>query len=171
MNIRFLRDGRHFLFNGFKPGKPISVWKQALDGGEAVPVLPEGVRAGGEISMDGTRVVGRGPDGVRMIYRIDQKGVPPEPLRGLQTGDVVLRFTPDDRGVFLFRRDPTGASADVFRLDLASGARTKMYTIVPPAETISLGGVGSLLVSADGKAYVYACAIAQSDLFVVKGLR
>jgi len=170
-NIRFLRDDKHFIFNGFKPGRPLSVWKQALDGGEAVPVLPEGIRAGGEVSPDGTRVVGRSPDGVRMIYRIDQKDASPEPIRGLVAGDLFLRFSADNRELILYRKDPATGGADLFRLDLASGARSKMYAIVPPSETVSLGGVGSLFVSADGTAYVYACAIAQSDLFLVKGLK
>ena len=84
---------------------------------------------------------------------------------------MLLRFSADDRSLFVYRNDGTTGNADVFRLDAASGARTKMYTIVPPSETVSAGGVGSLFVSADGKAYAYPYSTWQSDLFLVRGLK
>ncbi len=107
-------------------------------------------------TSDGTRIVGRGTDGTRMIYRIDQKGTPPEPLRGVQPGDVLLRFSADDRSLFFYRKDGTTGSVDVFRLDPAPAHERRCYTIVPPSETVSLGGVGSL-VRVGGRQVVPVC--------------
>jgi len=169
VTARFLPDGKRFVFVGFKPGKPQRGWIQSIDGGEAVPFLAEGTRSGGVFSS-GTRVYARAPDGTRMIYPIDPKDGPPVPIRGLESADLIIRATGDDRGLFI-RRVAANGNHDVFRLDLTTGTRTGMYTVVAPPDTLSLGGIGYMQLSADGQAYVFGYGVAQSDLYLVKGLR
>jgi Tol biopolymer transport system component/tRNA A-37 threonylcarbamoyl transferase component Bud32 len=169
VNAGFLPDGRRFVFNGFKPERPPRTWVQALDGGAATPVTPEGVTAA-QITPDGTRVLARDVDGERKLFPIDGNGAAPEAIRFLEPADAVIRFTADGRGLLLRRRIENGA-AQVTRLDFATGARTPVRTVVPPPEAVSKGGVGQLHMTAGGSSYVYGYGITHSDLFLIKGLK
>src|SRR6185503_7172664 len=96
----------------------------------------------------------------------------PTPLKGLEPADGIVRFTADGRGLLIRRRKvPNDGSWLVFRLDLATGARTLVRTIAPLPESIANGGAGQLLMTADGSAYVYGYGVTHSDLFLVKGLK
>jgi hypothetical protein len=53
---QFLRDGKRFVFVGFKPGRPPRTWVQSIDGGEPTPVTPEGV-TGVLVTPDGTQLL------------------------------------------------------------------------------------------------------------------
>jgi hypothetical protein len=57
------------------------------------------------------------------------------------------------------------------RVDLTTGARTPVRTVMPLSESIGNGGVGQLLMTSDGAVYVQGYGVTQSDLFLVKGLR
>jgi tRNA A-37 threonylcarbamoyl transferase component Bud32/Tol biopolymer transport system component len=167
VSARFLPDGKRFIFNGYQPGKPPRAWVQPLAGGAPVPVTPEGVVAG-LLTLDGTKFIGRDLDGQRKLFPVDPSGGAPEPVRFLEPTDSVVRIL-DGRTAFV-RRPAPGGAAQVSRVDLATGTRTPMRTIVPSAEGLSGGGF-TLNMSADGSAYVYNFTATNSDLFLVKGLR
>lgn len=162
----FLPDGKRFVFIGFKPDRPRRTWVQPIDGGAATPVTPEGV-AGLLVTPDGRKVMARGADGQRRLYAIDSPDSAPEPVRGLEPGDGMVRFAADGRGL-LVRRPSGGGAAEVIRVDLASGARKPVRTIAPMPGT---GDIGQLLVTSDASAYVYGYGVTHSDLFLVKGLK
>jgi serine/threonine protein kinase len=169
INARFLPDGKRFLFIGFKPDRPSRLWVQSIEGGPATPVTEEGV-VGGLLTPDGTRVVVRGPDGIRRLYRIDGGGGEPEVIKHLEPQEGLIRFSADGRSV-LVRRNQPGGVVQVARLDLATGTRTPVRTITPLPESVSQGGIGGLQMTADGAAYVYGYGVTHSDLFLVKGLK
>jgi dipeptidyl aminopeptidase/acylaminoacyl peptidase len=162
----FLPDGKRFVFIGFKPDRPRRTWVQAIDGGAATPVTPEGV-AGLLVTPDGRKVMARGADGQRKLYPIDSPGGAPEPVRGLEPGDGIIRFTADGRGL-LVRRPAGGGGVEVIYVDLASAARKPVRTISPIPGT---GAIGQLLTTSDAGAYVYGYGVTHSDLFLVKGLK
>jgi len=164
VNARFLPDGKRFVFNGFKPGRPPRAWVQSIAGGAPVPFTPEGVTAG-PITPDGTKTVGRSADGQRKLYPIDSNGGAPEPIKVIEPADGVIRFTADGRGLVVRRL--AGGAVQIVRVDLATGARTPVRTITPQAGT----AVGQLLITADGSAYVYGYGVTHSDLFLIKGLK
>ncbi|HET7221124.1 MAG TPA: protein kinase [Vicinamibacterales bacterium] len=165
-NARFLPDGKRFIFVGAEPGKASRVWVQDLDGGAAAAVTPEGV-VGLLPTADGTRVVGRDKD-VRRLYPIDGKGEP-QPLKFVDASEGIIRFTADGRAVLI--RRPAAGAVDVVRVDLTTGARTPVRTVLPVPESVGNGGVGTLLMTSDGAVYVQGYGVTQSDLFLVKGLR
>jgi serine/threonine protein kinase len=162
---RFLSDGKRFVFIGFKPNRPPRVWVQAIDGGTPTPVTPEGVT--GLPTPDGTKILARDRSNNRAFYPIDPNAGPPQPVTTLDPADGVVRFTADGKSV-LVRRPAAGGGVQIFRLDLASGARTPVRTILPMSGT---GDVGQLLLTADGSGYVYGYGATHSDLFLVKGLK
>jgi Tol biopolymer transport system component len=165
----FVPDGKRFVFTGFKPDRPPRVWVQAIDGGAPTPVTPEGF-TGSLVTPDGTKVMGRDRAGERQLFPLDPKSGSPEPVRFVEPAEGVVRFTADGRGVLVRRQADTGA-VQVTRVDLATGARTAIKTILPLPEAVSQGGVGQLLMTADGSAYVYGYGVTHSDLFLVKGLK
>ena len=142
---------------------------QAIEGGAPTPVTPEGI-TGSLVTPDGTKVMGRDRDSQRKLFPLDPKNGPPEPLRFLEPADGVIRFTADGRGVLVRRPADTGG-VHVIRVDLATGTRTPVRTISALPESVSQGGIGQLLMTADGTAYVYGYGVTHSDLFLVKGLK
>src|SRR6185503_3392087 len=170
-DARFLPDGKRFVFIGFKPGRPPRTWVQPLEGGEPTPVTPEGT-TGVLVTPDGTQLVVRATDGSRSLMPFPPSTGAAVPLKGLEPPDNIIRFTPDGRSLLLRRRKvPNDGSQQIFRLDLASGARTLVRLIAPLPESVANGGVGQVLMTADASAYVYGYGVTHSDLFLVKGLK
>jgi len=60
--------------------------------------------------------------------------------------------------------------AQVFRVDVATGQRT-FWKSVEPADPAGIDTIGRVLVSADGKSYVYGYNRTLSDLYLVQGLK
>ena len=167
-NARFLPDGKRFIFLGAESGKAARIWVQNLAGGAAAPVTPEGI-VGLSVTPDGTRLVAR-ERGVRKLYPIDGKGEP-QPLKFVDTTDNIVRFTADGSAALIRRPPRADGGVDVVRVDLTTGARTPVRTVMPLSESIGNGGVGQLLMTSDGAVYVQGYGVTQSDLFLVKGLR
>jgi hypothetical protein len=167
LGAAFTPDGKQFIFSGFQPNKRPRTFIQSLSGGEPKPVTPEGV-AGLLISPDGTKIAARDVDGQRKFFPID--GGAPEPVRGLDPADGVIRFTADGRGFFVRRLIADGV-IQVSRVDPATGARTPVRQIAPLRESVGMGGIGQLLMTPDASAYVYGYGVTLSDLYLVKGLK
>jgi len=165
----FTPDGRNVVFRGSEPNKAERTWIQAVAGGPARPLMPEGVvpASGQPVSPDGTSLLVRTPDGHWAIGPL--AGGPPQPIKGLSPTEGVIGFTADSRGVWIRERRQDDA-VQVSRLDLATGARTPLRLIAPPHESLGMGGVGQILMTPDGRAYVYSYGVNASDLFIVKGL-
>lgn len=162
----FLPDGKRFIFNGFKPNQPARTWVQSLDGGDATPITPEGV-TGLLVTPDGTRVLTRDAEGERKLFPIDAASGAPEAVRGIEPGDGMVRFTREGRNL-LVRRAMSDGAVQIIRVDLVSGTRTPVRTIVPMPGT---GAIGTLRLTSDANAYVYGYGVTHSDLFLVKGLK
>ena len=164
----FLPDGRRFMFVGFEPGKRPRTWVQDLAGGAPRAITPEGV-TGALVAPNGKAVLVRDDAGVRKMYPIDGGGAP-RPLPSFEPNEGVIAFAGDE--ALLVARRPTGSVAvDVLRLDLATGVRTSIRSISPIPESVGQGGVGQLLMTPDGRAYMYGYGVTVSDLYLVKGLK
>ncbi len=165
---RFLPDGKRFIFVGAEPGKASRTWVQSLAGGAPTPVTPEG-STGLLVTPDGTRVIAR-EQGIRKLFPLDGKGTP-EVLKFVDTAEGPVRFTADGRAMLIRSRSSIPAAVDVIRVDMTTGARTPVRTVLPLPEAVGNGGVGQLLMTSDGAVYVQGYGVTQSDLFLVKGLR
>jgi hypothetical protein len=118
---------------------------------------------------DGTHVVAR-DKGVRMLYPIDGKGQP-APLKFIDNEqEGVVCFASND-SVLVAIRHAGADSVDIVRLDLTTGARTPVRTILPVPESVGTVRVGQILMTPDGGTYVQGYGVTQSDLYLVRGLR
>ncbi len=81
--------------------------------------------------------------------------------------DAVDRWTADGKSLFVWNY---AAAPRLDRLEIASGKRIPMYSIVPP-DSSGIVSIAYCRASRDGKAHVCSAHRLLSDLFAVRGLR
>ncbi|HKF44788.1 MAG TPA: protein kinase [Thermoanaerobaculia bacterium] len=165
----WMPDGKSILFAGSEPNKGMRLWLQSIDGGKPRAITPEGITAalpGFALTHDGKLVAAIGPDRKAMLFPTD--GSSPKPLPGLEPGEFPLRFTPDGRSLYVWRRGDVPVR--VFRVDVQTGKR-ELWKELLPADPAGVERISNVLVTPDGKGYAYCYARLLSDLFVVEGLK
>jgi hypothetical protein len=138
-------------------------------GGPLRPLTPDGVawNGGGIVVSPDSRYVLARERGKVLRYPID--GGAPLPLDGLMPGDAPVRWSADGRSIWVLggERPPMR----IFQLDVATGRRTLSREIVITDPAGLDPGFLRLLISADGKSYVYGYARTLSDLYLAEGVR
>jgi eukaryotic-like serine/threonine-protein kinase len=164
---RWFPDGKRFVFSGNEPDHGVRIYVQSVSAGKPKPISPEGVEAASfAVSPDGQMVAGIGPDQKGYLYF--PAGAEPKPIAGLEAGDIPITWSSDGRSLYLYR---TGeVPAKISRLDLATGKKTLWKQIVPLDPT-GISTIGPILVTPDGKTYVYGFHRTLGDLYLVEGLK
>jgi hypothetical protein len=162
---KFFADGTRVLLEGAEPGHAPRCYVQDLSGGPPRAVTPEGAGLC-SVSPDGRRILAADSGDLWHMYSLD--GGEPVPVRGIAPGEWVSRFAPDGRSVVVFERNRM--PANITRVDLADGHRTRIREIAPPdlAGALSLT---SYLSDPDSRSYVYAYFRYRSQLYLVDGVR
>ncbi|MGA2236651.1 MAG: winged helix-turn-helix domain-containing protein [Terriglobales bacterium] len=160
-----LPDGKRFLFEGSEPGRERRTWVQDLIGGKPLPITPEGT-AGHWVSPDGKLLAAFDPQRKFWLYPMD--GGQPTALSGIEPGESVVRWSAD--GKYLFATNEGVIPVEVYRVEVATGHRQLVYTL-SPSDAAGLWGMYSVLVTPDGKSYIYSDVRILSDLYLATGLR
>ena len=156
-------DGKKLVFIGAEPGHANRSWRQDLDGGKPVPITPEGV-TGTRISPDGRTLAAI--DTTNRIWLYPTDGSRPRLLTSIDAVEEIDRWGDDGESLFLTKY---GVPAEVYRLDTRTGESTLLHR-PSPADPAGVTNVGPVLVTKDGKSYVYAYTRVLSTLYVVRGL-
>jgi hypothetical protein len=163
----FLPDGKRVLLVGNEEGRATRLFVQDMEGGPPHPITPEGTwTETNTITPDGRFVVAHATED--RLFSVEGGGEG-RPLPGLEAGDTPLRWTADGRHLFLRARG-AGLPARVLRLDPASGRR-EAWMELQPLDPAGVVGVGSIVLTPDGRTYVYEYLRALSDLYLVQGMR
>ncbi|MFZ0899110.1 MAG: protein kinase [Candidatus Sulfotelmatobacter sp.] len=164
---RWFPDGKRFVFSGNESGKGVRLYTQDVSGGKPKPISPEGVDAQAfAISPDGQSVVGIGPDQKGYFY--PASGGDPRIVDGMEPGDIPINWSQDARSIYLYR---TGeVPAKVYRLELATGKKT-VWKQIAPLDPTGVSTIGPILMTPDGKTYVYGFHRTLGDLYLVEGLK
>ncbi len=165
----FLPDGTHVVLVARAPGQGPRLYLQDLAGAEAPrPLSPAGIEApqAPAVSPDGRFVAAVGAQQRAWMFPMD--GGEGRPVPGLEVGEVPIRVAAG--GAALYAYDSTVIPARVFRLDLASGGRTPLRTLVP-ADAAGVIRISPVVLAPDLAAYAYSYRRILSDLYVVEGLR
>ncbi|MGB9236160.1 MAG: hypothetical protein WCC04_17270, partial [Terriglobales bacterium] len=123
----------------------------------------EGVRAT-DVSPDGRFYIVSDPSKV-LIAPV--AGGAAEKVADLENGEAIVRWSGDQHYLFLRRID--GASAQIERLDVATGQKQNWRTLQVPE--LGAGFLGPVALSADGKAVAAAFQHDLANLYLVTGLR
>ncbi len=162
----WMPDGRHAIVQGSEPGRKTRLFQVDTETGDARAFTSEGVSLyGGKISPDGRFVAAAGPDGKQTLYPLN--GGTPIAIRGMVEPEQVLRWSADGRALFI--NSGWNLPYSIYRLDLATGRREPWKTIAPP-DPAGVINVGPVLLSEDGKSYVYSYRRILDTLYVVTGL-
>ena len=164
---RWFPDGKRLVFSGNEPGRGVRFYAQDVSGGKPKAISPEGVDAQNfAISPDGQSVVGIGPDEKGYLYPTG--GGEPRPVSGMEPGDIPINWSQDARSIYLYR---TGeVPAKVYRLELATGKKT-VWKQIAPLDPTGVSTIGPILMTPDGKTYVYGFHRTLGDLYLVEGLK
>jgi len=164
---RWFPDGKRFVFAGNEPGRGVRLYTQDVSGGKPKAISPEGVDAQAfAISPDGQLVVGIGSD--QKGYLFSSAGGDPRIVNGVEPGDIPINWSQDARSIYLYR---TGeVPAKVYRLELATGKKT-VWKEIAPLDPTGVSTIGPILMTPDGKTYVYGFHRTLGDLYLVEGLK
>jgi serine/threonine protein kinase len=162
--------GKDVIFQGQEKDK--LAWYRWTPGkDEPRAFTPEGlgaVVAGlSPLSPDGSRFIATG--NARDWFIVSVRGTAPaQAIRGLNKGERIIGWAEDGRGLFV-RTDLAILPVDILRLDLATGARIKLQTFMPPDPAGHLQ-IRSIFMTPDAKTVAYTYDRKLSELFQVNGL-
>jgi Tol biopolymer transport system component len=164
---RWMPDGKKFVFSGNEPGRGGRLYVQDVGGGQPLAIAPEGVNGTAfAVSPDGQTVAAIGPDQKGYLYPTSGKGEP-RLISGLESGDLPTSWSQDGHALFVYQ---TGeVPAKVYRVDLAAGKRSLWKQLVP-GDPAGVATIGPILVTPDGKSFVYGFHRTLADLYLVEGL-
>ena len=159
-----LPDGKRLLFEGYEPGRARRSWVQSVSGGKPAPITPEGT-AGHQVSPDGKLLAAIDSDQRFWLYPMD--GGQPRALSGIEPREDAIRWSAD--GKYLFVASNT-IPVEVHRVGVITGRRQLVYTLAP-SDAAGLWNIGPVLLTPDGRSYVYSDYRILSDLYLASGLR
>ena len=162
-DARFLPDGKNVVFSGTEAGHKSRIYVQAIDSGTARPISPEGV-SGFIPTADGKFVFGFA-DSVA-LYPVGGQGAK-RPVSGIHPDETIFSVSRDGRSALVGVL--TSYSADVMRVDLASGRR-ELFKKIGPSDPAGVA-LFQAVFTPDGKYYAYTCGNELSQLYLVGGLR
>jgi dipeptidyl aminopeptidase/acylaminoacyl peptidase len=163
----WLPDGKRFIFAAQEKGHGPRIRVQDLAGGDPRPLSPEGVwirLSTNPLSPDGKFVLGTQGRGKVSLYPVE--GGEARPVAGLEAEDWPIQWSEDGRFLYVHKR--FGVPNKVWLLDPASGKKQPWLEIKVGEPVTALG---ILLMTRDGKSYVYGTRRVFSELYLVEGLR
>jgi dipeptidyl aminopeptidase/acylaminoacyl peptidase len=165
----WMPDSRHVIVRASEGGRGVRLYLRDADGdsGEGRAFTPEGFTQNNKgVTPDGKLVVATAPDRRDVLYPL--AGGESRPMPGIEPEESFLRWTEDGRAFYVadYRMMP----APVYRVDFATGRRELLRSFAPP-DPAGVLNVFPILVSSDGRSYVYSYRRILDDLFVVTGVR
>ena len=92
----------------------------------------------------------------------------PRAAPGLKADELPVRWTGDGRAIWVNRSNELPMK--VFRVDMTTGERTLWKELTPP-DPAGVLTMGPIVMTPDGKSYVYSYRRTLDELFLVEGLR
>jgi eukaryotic-like serine/threonine-protein kinase len=159
----WLPDGSRVVFLAAETGHGFRLWLKDVADGNAISLSPEGI-AGFKVSPDGKTIAAT--NAAHEVWRYSIAQGAPEFLFRVDDIEKIVGWSLDEKSLFLTKY---GVPAQVFRVDLQTGRRQLLHqvTAVDPA---GVRAIGPVLITPDGKSYVYAYTRVLSTLYIARGL-
>ena len=159
-----LPDGKKLVFEGNEPGHALRNWAQDVTDGKPLPITPEGT-VGKLVSPDGKLLVAVDPARKFWLYPTD--GGQPTELSGIAAGEDPIRWSADAKYLFVVS---DGIPARGNRVEVINGRRRFVWKVAP-SDLAGIWNIWPVLVTSDGKSYVYSEYRILSDLYLARGLK
>ncbi len=157
----FLPDGRRILL----VDADFRTYVESLDGDTPHPVTPPGVLSFGVFTADGKYVLGQDGQKKWALYSVD--GGQAIALPKWPQGDRAINHTTDNHSFFTRNGE---LPVSIYRYDFLSGSR-QLVRQLRPDDMTGMDSLGEVLITPDGKYYVYGGRRMMSTLFMVSGLK
>ncbi len=157
-------DGKHLLLIGHETAGTSRAYRVAFPDGTPEAVLPVGIEPR-LISRDGRRVLVRDAAGAWLIWKLGGEGTP---VKGLLPADRPVLWADGESSVVVAsgRKVP----AEILRVDLTSGQRTKIDELAP-IDRAGLRYIDVTTYRDGGRQYSYDYQRQVSALFVASGVQ
>src|SRR5437867_1651048 len=166
----WLPDNRHVILAGALKDKGYALHLlDTLDETEKA-ISPENIFGEAPrpfaLSPDGRTVAGMTKDETIALYPIESGN--PVAVSGTQKGEVPIQWSADGTSLFVYQ--PTALPAQVFRINLATGAR-ELWKQFTPTDPAGVYKIAPICMTRDASSYAYDALRTMSDLYVAEGLR
>ncbi len=168
-SARWFPDGKRILISGNEPGHGVRLYVQDIVGGKPEAITPEGVVSFPDqrpLSPDGKLAAAIGPDQRGYLYPV--AGGEPRSIPGFTATDAPIGWSADGRKLYMYRYGEF--PAQVYVLDVENNQK-KLVKQLMPRDPAGVNIVFPILVTPDGKSYVYGYRRILSDLYLVEGLK
>src|SRR5271156_5299100 len=164
---RWLPDSQGIVFTAKQEGHGARIYVQKSINGSATPISPEGIDPLViALAPDGSQVAGVGSDGKVYLYSLT--GGPIKAVSGFLPSEQPIEWSADGKSLYVFQ--PGELPAKVYQLDLSTGKRTLWRTLAP-ADPAGVSQIGPIVMTPDGRSYIYGYHRTLSDLYLVEGLK
>ena len=160
-------DGKRIVISGVERGGVSRCYVQDLSGGAPRAVTPPGTslyNPGAAVSPDGRFILSRHADGSAYLYPVG--GGTARRVSGITPSEYAIRWSADGQSLYL----ALTVRGFIYRLDVGTGKK-QLWIAPAPVDSAGMRLIAPVLISADGKSYVYSMWRELSDLYLVKGLR
>ena len=167
----WLPDSRRVVVAGALPQKGYQLLLVDTLDETVKPISPENIS--GEafrpfaVSPDGRYAAGMTVQHTIALYSIDGSAAPVN-VAGVDAGEVPIQWSADAASLFVYR--PTTLPAQVYRVNLATGAR-ELWKQFTPTDPAGVYKITPICIAPDGASYAYDALRILSDLYVADGLR
>ena len=160
-------DGTGVVITASEPDRPLRLYRQDLDGGNRIPIGPDGpISSRFHVSPDGRWVAVKSGSQPYALYPIE--GGERRIVPGLDANEDILPWTLENGSLLVYQEGRIPARID--RIDLETGERTRWREIAPPDPT-GMASMRGFRFTPDGKGYGYTYTVQLDDLYLLEGLR
>ena len=163
-------DNHRVVMAGALPGKSYQLHVIDVLDETVTPISPENIWGNSPrpfaVSPDGRTVAGMTQQETIALY--PAAGGTPVALAAAQKDEVPVTFSANGDWLYVYR--PNSLPAEVFRINLTTGAR-ELWKRFSPSDPAGVYKISPVAVTPDGGAYAYSALRTLSDLYVAEGLR
>lgn len=176
LRVDLLPDGKTAIVWGRRHREAVAFYVLDLDSGNLRKITPPGTSPFAYqtlLSEDGgwlayVHAKGQAKNGELPIEISRTDGTGTRAVFSLPRGEAISGWGPDSSSLMVWDRNRLPAEVD--RVDLATGRRTRVLTVLP-ADPVGIPGIQALQVTPDARAYTYNVTRKLSELFLVEGLK
>lgn len=160
-----LPDSKQIIFNGNEAGKPKRTFIKNIETGAQRPISPEGVTAS-MVSPDGKIFICDETE-KKSVCSVDGN-TPPRPLAGFGDTDRISQWTADNRALYVFVYEDS--KLKMWTLDVTTGHK-EPFKEITIADKAGIFFRPYIIITPDGKSYIYHIRRYIMDLYLADGLK